>query len=588
METTEASAVVESTRPAGRMRWGRALVRGAAGLGLAATLYLLAVNVLLATGVARAWLSGAGVEVDYDSAMMLVPGSVRMSEVRAELGGGAAHWRLTADRAVLRLKLSTLFRPGLDLRELHAEGVEISTIDGEPMAIGARSPRSSTQRAATAGLPSPAVGGIDRLHLEELRRLRVRDWEVSGVAEVRAEGISPGEPAVRVEGGVVKFASTRIRKAGRAVLEGAVGQFEFGPTVIGSSGEDGLAGALAIDARLGSELTLGSVQHRGATHLEAELQLKDGRLAPGSSATLQAERSTLIVGGCVAELSGAGRGEVNAQGVFTGQGTLRDVAVKCSGSEQPRFTAPMLTLRAGFPAETQAGDARWMLVEGEQASLGVEGLPELPLLGGADVLPLQRLRVEYREGAWSVQLDGGVARSSLTLQQQALPIELVPTLRLDQLREGRGELQARLGFQRGAGEPPISGEIALDGQLGIEPLAFSGKTSAKGSNAAVLIEVLLGDARIPGFLLALARGRPFELNAQTRLAPELVELSELRADLGALEVQGAYREVNGARRAVFLVTAGPYAIGVARAQGHTEVVLANARAWFAERREGQR
>ncbi|SEL87362.1 hypothetical protein SAMN05444354_109137 [Stigmatella aurantiaca] len=554
----------QPSRPRGR--WHRPWLWGLGGLVVLELLY----NGVLLTGLLATFLNHAThgrPTIGWTRAWSLVPGDVyvRNLTLRKEDDRGG-FWQLDLEDVTVDLSLVSLLRRRLEAESLEVRGLHVRIAPAPPVPEEARKP-------ARPPSPDPWQVLLYDVHIQDVRELNWKSVQLTGIQE--ATGSLELVPGHRVSARDVKvrLGPGQLRLQGEAVADVQQGSAGFGIEAPRQEPEGGFdltggmrEGHLHFNATVRALEELQPLLSRitdvrlrgGAGSLEAKVQVKEGRLAPG----------TLLKG--TGKPVTVSSGPVNVTAPWT---LHADVYPREGGAD--RFGLK-LTLA---PVQVEAGKALSMKTPEVLVLLGARS-PRLDE-------PLPDVHLDVRTEPLHAEWAGATMRGRVLLNVDARKLAF---RRRDTLVFHGSELQLQDISVHTKEDQTRDWEGTLafpEATLTLAPPAFEGRFAGKFSNASPFVALLTHRGALPGWLSPLLTAKNLELSGAVDLGERSAKLHQMHARGEGLELRGQAESTGGPPQAVLLVKMGLLAVGVeAGAQG-TDIQILQPTRWY-EKKTGEK
>ncbi|MDC0713489.1 hypothetical protein POL68_33805 [Stigmatella sp. ncwal1] len=549
-----------------RARWPRPLLWGLGGLIVLELLY----NGVLVTGLLATFLNRAThghPSIGWSRAWSLVPGDVYVRNLKLrqedERGG---FWQLDLEDVKVDLSLVSLLRRRLEAESLEVRGlhVRISPAPAEPA-------KDKTPKGPPS--PDPWQVLLYNVRIHEVRELNWKEVQLTGIQEASGNlELVPGH-RVSAQNVQVRLGPGQLRVLGEAVARverGSAGFVIEAPRQEPEGGFDLTAGMKEGHLRFTAALPaleelkplvshFTDVRLRGgAGTLEADLQVKEGRLAPG----------TVIKGSGAPLTLSSGPVQVTApwklhSDVYPREGSGARFGLK-------------LTLA---PVRMAAGEALSVTTPEVLVLLGArsprldEPLPDVHLDVRTETLHAEWAGATM-EGRILVNIDARTLafsrRDTLTFHGSQMQLQDISVhTKEDAARDWEGTL------------------AFPEATLTLAPPAFEGRFTGKFSNASPFVALLTHKGALPGWLSPLLTAKNLALSGAANLGEKGVKLHQMHAKGEGLELRGQAESAGGGPpQAVLLVKMGILAVGVeAGAQG-TDIQILQPTRWY-EKKTGE-
>lgn len=599
-------------------RWRRGLVGSVLALLLLELLY----NALLLNGWLGTWLTrdiintGHGhTLVRFTQGWSVVPGRVHVRELtiqREESDG--TRWSLDMERVETNISLLALFR-----RELRTSFVEVWGLT-----VHVQLPDTSDSGPPSSPEPDAFGFTLHDVHVHDVREFQWNTSRFTGLHEVTGSlDLKPGQHVFIQEGHAVlgpgEFFSGPTRVAR---VEGGSASVTLEVRRQEPEGLDLITGVTEGRVQLAAELPslegLKSLSRQfaalqlkgGAGHLDVDLHVKNGRLAPGTKLVGSGEPFVVPVvkplslqapwkldADVYAEPGGEERfglelklGPVRLVGRENQTALESQQVVLALSSKPPRLGEGLpdvhLRLRAARskPLDLRALNG-WFSpsFQVESGHLTLEASsrsnPDNKELSEAHLL----LTTEDVLAHWGGALVGG--RLELDVDAYKLAF-LKDTLTMEGSRLLLRGIHVRTGSAQGT--QGWDGTLTFpQATLSLSPFAFSGRFSGSFSSAAPFVSMLVQQSAMPRVLAPLLEAHDLKLEGAVTLGPRGVKLEHVHARGEGLEVHAKADTTGEAARLWGLVKLGALPLGVEKdAQGLHFQVFGPA-AWY-EQRTGEK
>ncbi|WNG51540.1 hypothetical protein F0U60_50965 [Archangium minus] len=591
-------------------RWRRPLLGGLGAL----LVFELFYNAILVTGLLATVLNLflGRLSVDWSHAWSLVPGHVYVRDLtlrQEERNGG--HWQLEMERVEVKLSLLSLLARRLRTESLDVHGlrVQLHTVTPER---GAQSPGKAPKPK------DPWKLDLHGVRVQEVRELEWNEARLTGITEVT--GSLEMTPGRRV---LVRDARLQLGPGQLFYQRAAVAHVEQGSGAVtlevqrqepeGLDLITGLTqGRLRFTASLPSLEGLqrlsprfaGVVLKGGAGRIEADVHVKEGRLAPGTR--IEGEGAPLVLPmvdplalkapwKLRADVYGREDGE-DRFGLKLTLGPVRleggaGPALETSemtvllGAKSPRLGQPLpdvhLVLRAARsnPLELRLLNG-WLgpsfQVESGRLILEVSSRASPETEGGEAHLELS---TEDLQARWGGATLGGRVLLDIDMRKLAFHQDTVT------LHGSR--MMLRDVFVRTGNKDEAQGwDGTLDfpeATLSLSPLGFTGRFTGSFSNATPFVALLTQQGTLPHVLSSLLTARNLGLSGSISLGAEGAKVEGLHARGRGLELRGRAESVGGSPHAVMLVKVGPLPLGVEASAEGTHIQILRPFRWYEER-----
>ncbi|QRK10503.1 hypothetical protein JQX13_10650 [Archangium violaceum] len=595
-------------------RWRRPLLGGLGALLVLELLY----NALLVTGLLATVLNLflGRLSVDWSRAWSLIPGHVHVRDLtlrQEELNGG--HWQLEMEQVEVELSLLSLLTRRLKTESLDVRGLRVLLHTVTPE----RGAKTSTKASRPDDPWELALYGV-RVH--EVRELLWNEARLTGITEVTGSlEMTPGR-RVLVRDARVRLGPGQLfyQRAAVAHVEQGAGEVTLEVQRQEPEGLDlitGLTqGRLRFTASLPSLEGLrrlsprfaGVVLRGGAGRIEADVHVKEGRLAPGTR--IEGEGAPFVLpmvnplalkapwrlrADVYEREDGADRfglkltlGPVRLEG---GAGPALETSemTVLLGAKSPRLGQPLpdvhLVLRAARsnPLELRLLNG-WLgpsfQVESGRLTLEASSHANPEMEGGEAHLELS---TEDLQARWGGATLGGRVLVDVDMRKLAFHQDRV-TL------HGSRVLLRDVSVRTGGRDEAHGWDGTLDfpeATLSLSPLSFKGRFTGSFSNATPFIALLTEQGSLPRVLSSLLTARNLELSGSVSLGAEGAKVEGLHARGRGLELRGRAESVGGSPHAVMLVKVGPIPLGVEASAAGTHVQVLRPFHWY-EQKTGER
>lgn len=587
-------------------RWRRPLAWGFGALVVLELLY----NGVLVTGLLATLLSRStdGLLVEWSRAWSLVPGDVHVRDLKLrkeEANGG--HWQLVMEEVEVDISLFSLLKRQLKTESLAVQGLHVEV-------------QSGTQEPGGAKRPPPVDPWQFLLHgvrVHEVRELEWKEARLTGVTEATGNlEVVPGQRISSREAHV-KLGPGQLSFHGQDVAQVEQGTVDFTLEVRRSEAEGGidlitgLEGRLQVSAAFASLEELLSISPRlsgvalrgGKGKLEADLHVKEGRLALGTQLKASGEPFLLPVGS--RSLRAPWRFHSD---VYTREDGAERLGLKLTlgpvrlegGEEEKRLETPELLIllsakapRVGQPLpdvhlelhatrdnplELQLLNA-WLpptfQVDSGLATLEVSSHGDPEKDRGSGRLELSTQPFQARWGSAMLRGRAVLSASALKLSDRRDTVTLHGSqLQLHGISVRTTEEKAR----------DWDGTLAFpEATLTLSPLAFEGRFTGSFSNAEPFVALLSHKGALPGVLKPLLTANNLRLSGALSLGAQGVKVSQLRAQGEGLELRGRAESSVGAPRVVLLVKVQGFPVGVEAGADGSHVQVMSPFDWYEEK-----
>ena len=589
-------------------RWRRPLLWG---LGVFLVLEAL-LNGLLATGLLERLInrSSTSLKVEWDRAWSVWPDSIQVRGLKLRIqepGGG--HWELAMESAAVDLSPLALLQLRVRAEQVHVEGLSFRLQPGRP---GARGPDGP-------GEPPPWELQLRGVRVHGVRELAVGPLRLTGVTEASGElALVPGhrltvrEARVRLGEGELTHQEHVI-----AHVEGGTADFDIDAKRDAQGRLDvasGLGGRLQVSTTLPSlttfqrwvpQLAEASLQG-GAGRLEADLHLKEGRLAPDSRLEGSGKPIIVPLGFVRVRAPWRLRGEVRAKEDGPSRAGLRLSLgpVKVEGKNGQLLETSEVTLSVEAPAprlgeplrdvhgalHVAASDPLDLRVLNDWLAPAIQvdsGRATLVAMSQADPAKSRgKAGLELSTDDLRARWGGTTLGGRLLLDVDARKL----ALRRDTLKfDGSRLLLRNVSVQTGKSQAhDWEGTLSFpEGTLTLSPTAFTGRFAGSFSNAAPFIALLTGKTGLPQVLAPLLEARNLELSGTVSLGTGGVKVEKIRVQGEGLELRGKVELAGPSTQAVLLVKVQQLPLGVEVTAEGTRFQLLDPSAWY-ERKLGER
>ena len=576
---------------------------------------------LLTTGAASLTASAPGTRLSH---LLTVERQLRSEAAPSEAAGlvgelavetarlewhGAAEWQAEADSVRARVDLAGLLRRRLALDGLRARGVALRwrrTAAATPAPAGARRRWDVVLRDA---------------QIDELRELAIDELRLLGPARLELTASLTPEPAfalerVRLNGPAVAIHDGGDQVASALRLDAEVGMapVRFGETTARQALRS-TSGTLTVAGHVGSLGFLGRFLQRapwlridGAGELSARLLLRDGRLEPGSEWRVRKARLRAKI----------------LDDLATGDATLEGGVHPGRRGPQATFDARFRRFKfapdaAGEPAYLHGGLLHIHVVSHDvdlaervddlTATIAMEGaqVPDLrvynsylpPGAGVAIGSGSGRLGLSWKLDLATQRGSGRIGLDSPRIAVRFQDVDLAGRLRLD-ARLAAPDLRRRwfdltgselrlddvafreIGDQAGGGAEGWWARLRLTGG-GFQwqrPMTLRSAVELEMKDSGFLLALFTRKKQKLGWFAKVLDVENVAARGEVRLGQDGLQIDDLRAAGGPLDLRARLRLGKGTRRGDLYVSYGALAAGVELRDGQRDLKLIRPLAWY--------
>jgi hypothetical protein len=554
----------QSSHPRGR--WHRPWLWGLAGLVLFELLY----NGVLLTGLLATILNHAThghPRIGWTRAWSVIPGDVyvRNLTLRQEDDRGG-FWQLDLEDVTVDLSLVSLLRRRLEAESLEVRGLHVRLAPAPP-------PPEEERKPASPPSPDPWQVLLYNVRIQDVRELNWKSVQLTGIQEATGTLELILGHRVSAQDVKVRLGPGQLRIQGEALLDvqqGSAGFVIEAPRQEPEGGFDLTAGLR--EGHLQFNATVRALEELqplvssitdvrlsgGAGSLEAKLQVKEGRLAPGTLVKGQGQPVTIRSG----PVSVTAPWALHAD-VYPREGAADRFGLKLTLSSLQAEAGQALTMKT----------PEVLVLLGARSPRLDEPLPDVHL----DV------RTEPLHAEWA----GATLRGRVLLNIDARKLAVS---RRDTLVFHGSELQLQEISVHTKEDQTRDWEGTLsfpEATLTLAPPALEGRFAGKFSNASPFVALLTHQGALPGWLSPLLTARNLELSGAVDMGERGAKLRQMHARGEGLELHGQAETTGGPPQAVLLVKMGVLAVGVeAGAQG-TDIQILRPTHWY-EQKTGEK
>lgn len=578
----------------------------------------LLVNGLLATGALQARLNRSfeRMSVEWDGGWSIRPDHLHVGNLRIrrqEPNGDV--WELQMESAEVNLAVLAIFQRRLEAESVEVQGLSVRLQLGEHPAGTGRKPRAGPEER------NPWTFELRDVRVHEVRELVWGNNALTGITGATGElELVPGQ-RLTVRDTRVRLGKGELRHREKGVAHIEEGTAGFGIDAKRDEDTGGFDVASGLEGRLQVTATLPSLTtfqrwvpqlaeaelEGGAGRLEADVRVKEGRLAPESRLEGSGEPITVPVGLLRVRAPWRVHGEVRAQEHGPALAGLRLVLepVKLEGKKgrvvetsevtvsletpAPRLGEPVHDVRATLhAARSDPLDLRmlndWLgpAIQVESGHATLEASTRAHPGKGQGTAHLQLL-TEDLQARWGGMMLGGhvtldVDARTLALHRTTMTFEGSRLMLRDVSVQTGGKDQAR----------HWDGTLSFtDATVTLSPAVAEGRFQGSFSNAAPFIALLTDKTGLPRALSPLLDARNLELSGEVTLASGGAKVEKLRAKGEGLELRGRAEFADASSRAVLLVKVGLIPVGVEVTPEGTHVQVLRPYKWY-EQKTGER
>jgi hypothetical protein len=550
------------TQPFARVpvRWRRPL---AWGLGVLLVLEVL-YNAVLVTGLLATVLNHFTHErprVEWHRAWSLIPGCVHVRgfTLRQQEPSGS-YWQLEMDTVKVNISLLALFKKQLRTESLEVQGLQVHLHPGTREATQPRSPPPDNPwKLLLHGIQ------VHDVHDVEWGNSRLTGiTEATGVLElVPGHRVTVKEGRVQLGPGLLAYEAEVL-----AHLEHGSAEFSLEARRQEPGGIDLVAGltegrfqltgtypSFSELPRLTSRLD-GLSLRGGSGHLDLDLHVKNGQLAPGTEIRGTSEPIALGVGPLRLKAPWRLHSDVYTEkdgGDRLGL-KLELGPAHLEGGEWPKVDTSEVRVLLGAKAPRLGHFPR-------DAQLEVHTEPLHATWGGATMKGVVSAEVDARKLS--------VKRGSMALPGSQVELKDISVQTPDDTARG---WDGSLTFP--------------DASLALSPPSAEGHFEGSFTSAAPFVALLTFKGGLPHVLAPLLKADNLHISGAVVLGKQGVQLSHLRAKGEGLELRGQAETTGGPPHAVFLVKMGILPVGVEAGEGDTHVQILNPGDWY-EKQTGE-
>lgn len=565
------------------------------------------INVLLNVGFVS-WLLRHETErtrVEWSGGWWLWPGPVHLRDFSVLQRDAATLWQVKAESVRAQVSLLQILSRRISATKVRAVGVRAWARPAPPLEQGGISPPSE----------HPWEILLNGVELEDVRELA---WE-----PVRYLGTGQGRGSIHVIAGQRLTVDLEALHLGDGLLdlkEQRVGRVKELSAAVDLDTLQHPHGAQSrserFDGKFGVKMDLQDLswvgallsrggEHsvhlsRGAGHVDAEVNVRDGELAEGSRVDASGAALELKLGPARVRAPWSVKGEVKGNTKTGAQGLLRlrFAPVHLEGEhgrvlEVPeavltlsrRTEGPGATPRLGYAlhvAKSRPVDLKmlnaWIgktfLVESGNATL------EATDTKAAEQTSRMRLHLETDlvEGRWSGILTLGKTHADIDARRLHLRGKV---LELDGTQLTVDHVSADTKYQQ---IRAWSGSFHLTrARLSLEPVELEADFTATFADSAPFVAMLTAEKKLPRFLSPMLEAKGWKVTGHARMSDAGFQIRQLQAKAEGLEMEGRLDTGRGATYALLLAKIGLLTGAVEVAPGRSHVQVQGARHWYEQR-----
>jgi hypothetical protein len=523
-------------------------------------------NGVLLTGLLATFLNHAThghPGIRWSRAWSLVPGDVHIRNLtlRQEDDRGG-FWQLDLEDVTVDLSLVSLLRRRLEAESLEVRGLHVRIAPAPP-------PPDEARKPARPPPEDPWQVLLYGVRIQDVRELNWKSVQLTGIQEATGSLEVIAGHRVSARDVRVSLGPGQLRLQGEAVADVEKGSAGFSIEAPRQEPEGGFdltagmrEGHLQFNATVRPLEELQALVSRitdvrlsgGAGTVEASVQVKEGRLAPGTVLKGAGQPLTLR----------SGPVSVTAPWAFHA-----DVYPREGGADRLGLN---LTLT---PVRMEAGQALSVKAPEVQVLLGARS-PRLDE-------PLPDVHLDVRTAPLQAEWAGATMRGRVLLNIDARKLAF---RRRDTLVFHGSELQLQDISVHTQEDQTRNWEGTLafpEATLTLAPPAFEGRFAGKFSNASPFVALLTHQGALPGWLSPLLTAQNLELSGAANLGAHGAKLHQMHARGEGLELRGQAESTGGPPQAVLLVKMGLLAVGVEAGAGGTHIQILRPSRWYEEK-----